>query len=52
MILAKPAPFMSAFIDGCPSQTDACDPESPGFSQSFLGCEPEADLKIAKFVKT
>jgi 3'-phosphoadenosine 5'-phosphosulfate (PAPS) 3'-phosphatase len=39
-------------IDGCPSQTDAGNLESPGLSQGFPDCEPEADWKFSKFGKT
>jgi len=44
--------FPTLFGSGCPSQTDACNLESHGLSQSFPDCEPEADWKFAKFVKT
>ena len=50
--LVKRKRLVTPFRIGCPSQTDACNLESHGLSQSFPDCEPEADWKFAKFVKT
>src|SRR5687768_6195235 len=50
--LEKQAHHPNAKRNGCPSQTDACNLESHGLSQSFPDCEPAADWKFAKFVKT